>query len=286
MTIRRGLLTRARSPWVLVPLAMVLAATFATSWALWPAAGNCNELFVPAYFYNPALWQRADKSGTALGYVILDITGMGAGGSPSPQFQELARGARSAGIGVLGYSSTVDGQRPVSQVEADIRNYSAWYGVTGMFLDRVTGSAQQMPYYRQVASYVRATIPHAQVWMNVGTYPQDPQYLSIGSVVNVFEGSYAQFEADTIPGWAASFPAAKFAYTIVGASKADMSRVLGQLRRRGAGHVYVTDGSGDDPYSSLPGYWSDEVATARASCGDPAPSARAAEDSTDSDGGA
>lgn len=264
--MRRGWLARARSPWALVPLALVLAASCTATRMIKPSAGSCARLFVPAYFYSPALWQQTDSSGPGLGYVILDITGKGAGTSPSPQFQALARGARTAGIGVLGYSSTVDGQRPVSQVEADIRNYSAWYGVTGMFLDLVSGSANQMRYYRRVARYARATIPHAQVWMNVGTYPQDPQYLSTASVVNVFEGSYAQFEAGTAPGWAASFPATRFAYTIVDASTADMSRVLGQLRRRGAAHVYVTDGSGADPYSSLPGYWSDEIAAARASC--------------------
>jgi hypothetical protein len=98
--------------------------------------------------------------------------------------------AQAAGITVLGYSSTLNGQRPAAAVEAEVAKYKAWYGVNGIFLDLTRGTADELSYYRQLASYIRATVPNAVVWLNPGTYP-DQSFMSIANVVLVFEGPYA-----------------------------------------------------------------------------------------------
>ena len=67
--------------------------------------------------------------------ILNPATGVGAGSAPDPDFQAAAQAGADAGSVVLGYSSTADGLRPIGQVEADVRNYKAWYGVTGIFLD-------------------------------------------------------------------------------------------------------------------------------------------------------
>ena len=66
-------------------------------------------------------------------------------------FQSIVKKEQAAGVTILGYSSTAYGSRPLSQIEADVRHYKAWYGVSDIFLDEVKGIRSQLPYYRKLA---------------------------------------------------------------------------------------------------------------------------------------
>jgi len=233
-----------------------------------PAASNgkyCLPLVVPAYFYSSAIWAQAADSKSAPSDIILDISGVGAGNAPEAHFQAVVKQAEAAGETVLGYISTVDGQRSASQVETDVRNYKAWYGVTSIFLDRVSGEPQQLAYYQQVVNYIHGFDAGSSVWLNPGDYP-DQQYMSIGNVVMVFEGTYAQYLTLQVPSWVDSYPASKFAHTIYATSAADLANALKLATSRRGGHVYVTDGSGANPYAGLPSYWSSEDSIASSGC--------------------
>ena len=226
--------------------------------------GLCEHLTVPAYFA-PGYWDEATRSTPPPADMILDINGIGAGTAPVPQFQALVNNAKAAGITVLGYSSTVDGQRPIAQVEADVRHYAAWYGVTSIFLDRVSGQPPQIQYYQQLADYIHQTDPGSQVWLNPGDFP-DQRYMSIGDVVMVFEGTYLGYLALDMPSWVRDYPASKFAQNIYSTPEADLANALKLAGSRDAGYVYVTDGSGLNPYNALPSYWSSEDTSATAAC--------------------
>jgi len=228
------------------------------------SATACEQLAVPAYF-SPQYWGAAIHSKNPPADMILDVSGVGAGSAPDAEFQSLVTQAKAAGITVLGYSSTVDGQRPAAQVEADVRHYAAWYGVTSIFLDRVSGEPQQLGYYKQLAGYIHHAHRGAQVWLNPGVYP-DQRYMSVGDVVVVFEGTYTQLLADPVPGWAGQYPPAKFAFTVYATPGAVLGSTLQMAQRRGAGHVYVTDLVGANPYLGLPSYWQTEDADAAAGC--------------------
>jgi hypothetical protein len=129
----------------------------------------------------------------------------------------------------------------------------------------VSGKPQQLGYYRQLAAYIHAAHRGAQVWLNPGDYP-DQAYMAVGDVVMVFEGSYAEYLTDSVPGWAARYPAARFAQTIYAAPGAVLGDTLRLAQRRGAGHVYVTDLVGSNPYQGLPSYWQAEAADAAGGC--------------------
>lgn len=246
--------------------AIVIAAAGAIS-ATWkdapPAATAraCARLIVPAYFDQLSSWAATARSKTPPADMILDISGVGAGAAPQPEFRAAVRSARAAGITVLGYISTVDGQRPLAEDEAEVRHYAAWYGVTSVFLDRVSGDPAHLGYYRALAAYVRQRDPRGQLWLNPGVYP-DRAYMSLGGVVMVFEGTYAQYKTSAVPGWARAYPASRFAHTVYAASAADLDPALRLARARNAGHVYITDGTGANPYQALPGYWGAEDAAA------------------------
>lgn len=225
----------------------------------------CQQLAVPAYFYPSATWAQAADSKPAPSNMILDISGVGAGDGPVAHFQAVVRQARARNITVLGYISTVDGQRPAAQVEAEVRNYRAWYGVTSIFLNRVSGLQPQVAYYQQLVDYIHHFDAGSSVWLNPGDYP-DQDYMSIGDVVMVFEGTYSQYVSLQVPGWVSGYPPSKFAHTIYAAPAAVLGNVLQLAANRRAGHVYVTDASGDNPYDVLPSYWSREAAAASAGC--------------------
>jgi Spherulation-specific family 4 len=228
---------------------------------------RCQRAFVPAYF-DQGTWSQATASRPAPSAMILNpATGTGAGTAPNPAYRSVVRQAQAEGTTILGYSSTASGQRPVAQIEADVRNYRSWYGVTGIFLDSVNGVTSELPYYERLASYIHRVIPGSSVWLNPGIYP-DQQYMAVGDVLMVFEGTYAQYLASQVPSWAHAFPAARFANTIyAAASSSEASSVISLSRSRNAGYVYVTNLAGSDPYNALPSYWSSENAAITTGCG-------------------
>ena len=262
----RTLATRPVTIVVAVVLVLGAAAGITAGLRSEGSASHCQRSFIPAYF--PAdVWSQAAASRPAPGAMILNpATGIGAGSAPDPDYQAAARQAKDAGSAVLGYSSTADGLRPIGQIEADVRNYKAWYGVTGIFLDSVNGVSRELPYYGQLTSYIHKIIPGASIWLNPGIYP-DQQYMSLGNVVVVFEGTYAQYRAAQVPGWARAFPATRFANTIYGATNAQATSAISLSRSRNTGYLYVTNLTGANPYDALPSYWSTETAALDTGCG-------------------
>jgi hypothetical protein len=219
----------------------------------------CQQTLIPAYFYPGAGWAEEIGSKPAPRIIIMDMTSSGAGTAPDRNYQAVARRARAAGITLAGYSDTDYGRRPAAAVEADARHYRSWYGVSDMFLDRVSGATGDLAYYRQLSAYVHRAIPGSLAILNPGDYP-DPSYMSAGDIIVAFEGSYAQYTRLAVPRWADGYPAARFAALIYAAPAALLPQAVNAARRGHAGYVYVTSESGANPYGSLPGYWPDEDA--------------------------
>jgi hypothetical protein len=242
------------------------------------AAASCQHTFVPAYAWSSAFWDGAIGSRPAPSVIILDITGTGAGSAPEPHFQGLVAKAHAAGIKVIGYSSTEYGQRPAGEVEADVRNYQAWYHVNGMFLDLTASASSELGYYQNLASYIHSSIPQSVIWLNPGDFPAQG-YMSVGNVVMVFEGTYAQYSQLQVPGWVSRYDPSRFVNVIYATPGSNLARTVSLAGRRRAGYLYVTDLPGSpNPYNALPSYWSQEVAAVAANCstaGPPSSSAAA-----------
>jgi len=225
----------------------------------------CQQVVVPAYFYPGPSWTRAVESKPVPSMMIMDVTSSGAGSSPDRNYQRTVRRARDAGITVMGYSNTDYGHRPTAEVELDVRNYKAWYGVTDMFLDAVSSDSGALPYYRRLAGYIHRLNPGSTVMLNPGTYP-DRQYMSVGDVVLVYENTYANYRKLRVPRWAAAYPADKFATLIYSTPDSQFTSALDLSRRRNAGYVYVTGTGGLNPYRALPSYWPRENGLLAAQC--------------------
>jgi hypothetical protein len=231
-----------------------------------PTACHPQRTFVPAFFYASGIWQQAADTKPVPSYMILDISGTGAGSGPVAHFQSIVKQERAAGVTILGYSSVGYAlQRPLSQVEKDVRHYKAWYGVTDIFLDEVRGIGSQLPYYRKLADYIRTVNPGSSIWINPGNYP-DPSYMSVSNVVMAFEGPYKYYHDAIVPSWAFDYSPDRFANTIYATRGSQVASALSLSRSRNAGYVYVTDGTGANPYSGLPSYWSTEDSDVTQGC--------------------
>jgi hypothetical protein len=229
------------------------------------AAAGCQRTFVPAFFSASSAWEQAIATRPVPHAMFLNIDS-GPGTAPDPHFQALVRQAQAAGIAVLGYSSTDYGQRPIASVEADVRQYKAWYGVNGIFLDVIQGTPAELAYYRTVTSYIRATVPNAVIWMNPGAYP-DPRFMSLANVVMVFEGSYAQYQSEQVPGWARHYRPDQFANVVYATPPPDLASAVRLSRARRAGFLFVTSLPGSpDPYDAMPAYWAQEAAAVAGPC--------------------
>jgi hypothetical protein len=263
-TLSRGRLTIIA---VLAGLAgvLVLVSPVGAAPLVSKAAPGCHRTFVPSFPYSTSFWRRAFDSRPAPAVMLLEPTAMGAGNTPSPHFQALVRQAHRRGVEVLGYSSTEYGGRSASAVETDARHYRAWYRTDGMFLDLAAPDRGHLPYYRKLASYIRRLDRRAVIWLNPGAYP-DQAYLQVANVLVVFEGSYASYRGLQVPGWVRHYRATRFAQVIHDTPRADLARAVRLGRQRRAGYMYVTDLGGGDPYTALPGYWTQEVAAVAARC--------------------
>ena len=257
-THRRPPARRPRVVLLTTAVVLIAAAGVAVRTVL-ENAPPCQKTLVPAYFYPGADWTTAIDSNPAPGLMILDITESGAGSSPDRTYQATVKRARAAGITIMGYASTGYARRSLAAVEADIRHYRTWYGVTDIFLDQASSSSGDMTYYRRLSGYAHGLNPGSAVMLNPGTFP-DQQYMSLGDIIMVFENTYASYVNLQIPGWVHKYPAARFAHVIYATSGAQFVNAISLSRKRQAGYVYVTDGTGLQRYNRLPSYWSREDA--------------------------
>jgi glutathione peroxidase-family protein len=229
-----------------------------------PASSGCQQNFVPSYFYSGTLWDQVIDTSPRPSVMFLNVDN-GVGTGPVAHFQQLVKAAQQQGITVLGYSSTEYTGRPIAQVEAEVADYKAWYGVNGIMLDLGQGTSGALPYYQQLYNYIHSVIPGADIWINFGSFPVS-SFTSVANVMMVFEGSYSSFQSDSVPSWVNGYPRDRFAQVIYDTPDADLSAAVSASWSRRAGYVFVTDQGLPNPYGALPSYWSSEASVVGAEC--------------------
>jgi len=230
-----------------------------------PASSGCQQSFVPSYFYSGTLWDQAIDTSPTPSVMFLNVDN-GPGTGAVSHFQQLVKTAQQHGITVLGYVSTEYTAVSTADVEAQIADYKAWYGVNGIMLDLGEGTAAAQPYYQTLYDYIHQQITGAVIWINVGAYPDSSSFMSVANVIMVFEGSYSSFEGSSTPSWVNGFARDRFAQVVYDSPQADLSAVVSQSWSRRAGYLFVTDQGLPNPYGAMPSYWSTEATTVGAEC--------------------
>jgi hypothetical protein len=169
----------------------------------------------------------------------------------------------SAGVTMLGYVHTSFGSRSISDVTNDIDTYASKYtGLSGIFIDEASSSANEIDYYTQVYNAITSHAGFTQVVLNPGTQP-DQGYFDISTNLMVFEDLGSNFKSNQFASWVTNPPDGnKYHFSAVGisVSSGNAESLLQSFASSGMGYVFVTDqGENGGTYNTLVSYWTQQV---------------------------
>jgi hypothetical protein len=229
-----------------------------------------QHIAIPMYIY-PTWWVGSDwdrLSNPAVNFVIMNPSSGPGTSSNSDYVQQVTwikngtgpQGGASLGIRIVGYVDTNYTARTLADVELDIDRYYSWYGVDGIFFDRVSTSPSDIAYYQTLYAYVKAKPNTGFVILNPGTQT-DESYMSASDVVVNFEGSYATYSGayPANPGWVTNYSSDRFWHIVYDTPNyASMVDTLDLAYSRNCFYHFITDRTlASNPFGALPGttYW-------------------------------
>src|SRR6266568_3633523 len=267
---------RSRSPFVVVVLILlslmllggVSVGLYGAATGKWPGQGAQNraleKVAVPSYFDPGSLWTQMESGASTTGLAIMNPNS-GPGTSKDQRYADQVTHTEAKGIIVVGYISTSyagthNTTRTLAAAEQDVDTYYRWYpDIEGIFVDEVSiDCSSRNSYYKPLYDYIKNKGGVAKVVLNPGTDPAEC-YMSAGDMIVNFDDSYAAYVNWTPTSWVSKYAASRFWQMIYGTSRADMPHAVAFSKNRNAGWVYVTDDGGDNPYDTLPSYWSNEL---------------------------
>jgi Spherulation-specific family 4 len=211
------------------------------------------DLLAPAYIHpleDPAAWDRLVALAPVLRAVVVNVHN-GPGAEADDAYTKVVQRLGDAGVRLVGYVDTDYGARAAAEITADVDTWLSRYGVHGVFLDQVTAGLDLLDHYADVTVAARARGADYVV-LNPGTAPH-PGYLDLANVTVTFEGSWADYRNVEEPEWVRSLPASRFAHLVHGVPYAAAVPAAVRLaRHRHVGTVYVTTGTGANPWKDVP----------------------------------
>lgn len=244
------------------------------------------QILVPAYFYpsyDPAqsYWdemESAVRAGASVTAIMNPASGPDVGPNypghtVNSDYVAAVDSFRAAGGKVLGYVSTCYGDnncynktpavRSAQDVMNDVRAYSDFYHVDGIFLDEMSNvdpTTNPAPYsfYQGVVSEIRNLHPEWQIFGNPGTATPKEYAALVDTLVTRENSSNAPMPSDPNPSWMDVSDAPKQAHLYYNAKPAEMQNLIAQAIGLRAGYIYITDDNGGNPWDTLPSYWNEE----------------------------
>jgi len=230
---------------------------------------SSSESIVTTLYAYPTLpsWQQVESAAPTVSASIVDIcapdgSGSGCNGQPAdaentawpPTIQAL----QQAGITPLYYIWTDYGATPLATVESELQNAMSWYGVSSPMFDGTSTSASEASYYQTLYNYAIANGAKI-VMFNPGTVAPQSYMFGPAEILQQFEGTEAQFDAATFPGWMSSYPASEFSAAISAGTSEGVGTDISDAAQDDIGNIYVDDEAEPPNYSTLPAFWSAEV---------------------------
>ncbi len=243
-----------------------IATTTATTT---PRSRRGQRVAIPSYFYPGSLWTQLDNAAPAVGLAIINPDS-GPGTNKDQNYANQVTNTEAAGITVVGYVSTSyagtrNPARTLAVAERDVNMYYGWYpNIGGIFVDEVSTDCNALnSYYQPLYDYIKNKDIVARVVLNPGT-DTSQCYASAGDIIVDFEDTYSNYVHWTPLSWETKYPASRFWQIIYSTSATNMSNARALSKKRNAGWVYVTNDGGNNPYDTLPSYWSNELSQASA----------------------
>ncbi|MFD4570920.1 spherulation-specific family 4 protein [Streptomyces sp. NPDC058417] len=210
------------------------------------------SLLIPLYVHpaeDPGAWHRLITAATATYGVVLNPAD-GPGDGPDPAFTAAASALRAAGARLLGYVDTDYGTRATDAITEDVRRHQEWYAADGVFLDRVTSTAEALPACRRLVRAVRR-LGTGTVVLNPGVHPA-PGYTRLADLTITFEGHWSTYvSAFARPAWAARQAPERLCHLVYGVPEALVPLAVRTAHERGAGVCGPVTGELPNPWAEL-----------------------------------
>jgi len=210
--------------------------------------------------------------------VIINPAG-GPGDSYNPSITREVKSMQAAGIIVIGYVPTVWGEASISSIEAEMLTYLSWYGVNGTYLDQMPNwnynspngawyysgpNGEFIPAYFATLNQYGKSLGMTEVVANSGA---DVPIDFIGGVntIGTFENAYLPSLSLTagwtsiagVGGWHTSYTKSNFMFFSYAVPSLASAYVLAASSY--VGYMYITNGTGTAPYSTLSPYFDQMV---------------------------
>jgi hypothetical protein len=213
-----------------------------------PGSGTATTLLVPLYAYLGGEWTQliAEKTSHPTASVDAIVNpNNGPGTARDPLFASGIASLSAAGIGVYGYVYTSFGTRALSDVEADVDRYAAWYAPTGLFIDNVANVPGFESYYVALRAYARSRGLTLTIG-NAGT-AVPASYAGAADALVVYEASGWPASSDLVN--AAGGATEAFIALGVAYNAQQIAAATAYAR-----FFFATDRTGAATYSTLPSY--------------------------------
>jgi hypothetical protein len=219
---------------------------------------NCQNIVVPAYFYPTGTHWVNMVNTLKTGDIAIYNPYNGPGSSKDVNYTNGINAATAKGIMMMGYVYTGYGGRSASSVKADIDTFYNWYGTTNIFFDEVDNTTAKLSYYQDLYNYVKSR--GGKVMINPGTMTIE-DYVNVADYLMIVETDYGKYSSGSfsISSWVNKYPANRFIHLIYATNSSYLANAINLSKQRNAGYIYVTDDVLDNPWDTLPPYWSTEV---------------------------
>jgi len=229
-----------------------------------PPRPGTVRMAVPAYFSPPSSeWQRLFAGAPVVGMIVFNPDS-GPGTATDPAYTQAIAQGQSAGITMLGYVATSYGARPETDVIADINRYYDLYTPSGIYFAEGpmdTDCATMEAMYHRMSDAVRAR--DSRAFLAVGTR-FCPTYIYFFDLMVQFARNWSEYQTDYMPpSWMPANSPQRFCHFVHTVPTTDAGAALSRVISNGAGWVFVTDQTDPNPWSVLPSYFDEELATLR-----------------------
>ncbi|WP_456342364.1 spherulation-specific family 4 protein [Thermovibrio sp.] len=203
----------------------------------------------PVYFYDPDAWSSLAALKTRGKFYAIVNPASGPGEFVDENYVKFIRELRRHRKIPIGYIHTEWGKRDISEVKEEVDRWLELYPkIRGFFIDEVATSKEELPYYSELVSYIKSKNPRFKVVFNPGTKP-DRAYFKLANLVIVYENSLNNLSDMVKAG-----PKRKSGCIVYGVDR-DNVKVAVQKAKKVCKYLFITDGSGANPYDHIPDYF-------------------------------
>jgi len=242
----------------------VTSSTFPTTTLPSPQSNECSaatKLIVPLCVYPGSSWTTVATSASLVEIVVIINPNNGPDSSPNSDYVTYMQMLYDAGVDLVGYVHTSNGNRSLSAVEADIGTYASQYPLlSGIFFDETATTSDKISYYATIYEYTMSMPGWKYDILNPGVVP-DSGYLAVSTHIITLENEGAMISSLANPSWATCDTKDRFGAIVNTANSSTMESVVNTLLNETYfGYIYVTDvADGCCTYNSLCSYYTSLV---------------------------